>query len=308
MVLRSPVITPRLFLKNNRLIALFAVTFIVIFLVTPRGEASSQDGKAVAQGKHGPTMIMSYSKGKYVKNPVASFAYFIPLIATTRVDSISSANNKQRIGIISHQTTRDSKSFLVTCEFELSGSGFYMEKFDPAGMRAAYADEAKKCETMTKMLDYIRFEGDGFGVIKVRGTITGSKMIVTRVDIHFNAKGHKSPVTVGIYDIKPKDGRYKYENRSNKIVARVNTLSFKRTMAGTPRMGIKLASISDQEGSEGFICNVKGRIANFIIEPPRVDKFGNATMLAFGYALLQKKRTFTFPKAKKLRKSRIVRE
>ncbi len=181
-----------------------------------------------------------------------------------------------------------------------------MNTFDPAGMLAAYADEAEKRETMTNMLDYIRFEGYGFGVIEVKGTITCSRRIVTRVDIHFNAKGHKSPVTIGIYDIKPKDGEYKYENRSNVAVARVNTLSFKRTTAGTPRMGIKLASIRDQAGSEGFICNVKGKIANFIIEPPRVDELGNATMLAFGYALLQKKRTFTFPKAKNLKKSRIV--
>jgi len=295
------------------------VTFICILLLTPcvgigsddngrisgRGEASAASGIDVAKARSGPTMLMSYSKEKFIKNPIASFAYFIPLIATTRVDSISSVNNKQRIGIISHKITVDSKSFQVACEFELSGSGFYMNKFDPAGMLAAYADEAKKRETMTNMLDYIKFEGDGFGVIEVKGTVAGSKRIVTGVDIRFNAGGHESPVTIGLYDIEPKDGEYKYENRSNELVARVNTLSFKRTKE-TPHLGIKVASISAKGGSTGFYSGLKGTIANFFITPPRVDKLGNTTMLEFGYALLQKKTTFTFPKAKNIKESRIA--
>jgi hypothetical protein len=320
MVLRSPVINPRLFLRNNRLIALFAVTFICIFLVTPcvgessdsngrtndYSEAEAAGGKAVAQGSNGPTLRMSYSKEKYVKNPIASFAYFIPLIAPTLVDSVSSVNNKQQVSIISQEIIANAKSFRVVCEFEIVGRGFHVNTFDPAGMIASQTDELKEGKAITNMLDYIRFDGDGFGIIEVTGTITGSTRRVTEVDIHFNARGHKSPVTIGLYDIKPTDGEYKYENRSNKIVARVNTLSFKKTTGTTPRMGIKLASISDSAGSEGFFSNVKGTIANFIIAPPRVDKLGNTTMLEFGYALLQKKATFTFPKAKNLKESRIV--
>ncbi len=288
------------------------VIFIGIFILTPcvgmssdYSGASAACGKDVAKARKGPTMIMSYSKEKFIKNPIASFAYFIPLIATTRVDSLSSANNKQRIGIISHKITVDSESFHVACEFELSGSGFYMNKFDPEGMLAAYADEEKKRETMTNMLDYIKFEGDGFGVIEVKGTVTGSTRRVNRVDIRFNAGGHKSPVTIGLYDIKPEDGEYKYENRSNEVIARVNTLSFKRTKE-PPRLGIKVASISAQGGSAGFYSGLKGTIANFFITPPQVDKLGNTTMLEFGYALLRKKTTFTFPKAKNFKESWIV--
>jgi hypothetical protein len=37
-----------------------------------------------------------------------------------------------------------------------------------------------------------------------------------------------------------------------------------------------------------------------------VDRLGNATMLAFGKALVQKKTTFTFPRAKNIKESRIV--
>lgn len=313
------VINPRVFLRNNRLIALFAVTFICIFLLTPcvginsdpNGRISDHSGESVADGNdtakdsNGPTMIMSYSKEKFVKNLIASFAYFVPLIAPTLVDNISSVNNEQQVGIISHKIIVDSKSFHVACEFEILGSGFHMNTFDSAGMIAAHTDELKKGETMTKLLDYIKFDGDGFGIIEVKGTITGSTRIVTEVDIQFNTRGHESPVTIGLYDIKPKDGEYKYENRSNEVVARVNTLSFKKTKK-TSRMGIKVASISDTAESEGFFSGLKGAIANLFIKPTKVDKLGNTTMLEFGYALLQKNTTFTFPKAKNIKESKIV--
>ncbi len=315
------VINQRVFLRNNRLIALCAVTFICIFLLTPcvgissdsNGSISDHSGASVASGHDaardgiGPTMIMSYSKEKFVKNPIASFAYFIPLIAPTRVDSISSVNNEQQVGIISHKILVDSKSFHMACEFEILGMGFHMNTFDSAGMIAAYTDESKKGKTMTNMLDYIKFDGDGFGMIEVKGTITGSTRIVTEVNIQFNGRGHKSPVTIGLYDIKPRDGEYSYENRSNKVVARVNTLSFKKTTETAPRMGIKVASISDLGGSEGFFSGLKGAIANIIIKPPAVTKLGNTTMLEFGYALLQKNTAFTFPKAKNIKESRIVK-
>ena len=125
------------------------------------------------------------------------------------------------------------------------------------------------------------------------------------MDIQFNTRDHKSPVTIGLYDIKPKDGEYKYENRSNEVVARVNTLSFKKTKKNT-RMGIKVASISDTGESEGFFSGLKGTIANLFIKPTKVDKLGNTTMLEFGYALLQKNTTFTFPKAKNIKERKIV--
>ena len=312
------VINPRVFLRNNRLIALCAITFICIFLLTPcvgissdhKGRISDHRGASVAngtdtaQGSNGPTMIMSYSKEKYVKNPMASFAYFVPLIAPTLVDNISSVNNKQRVDIISHEMRVDSKSFYVACEFEIWGSGFHMNTFDPAGMMATQADELRKGKTLTNVLDYIKFAGDGFGMIEVKGTITGSTRIVTEVDIQFNARGHKSPVTIGLYDIKPKDGEYKYKNRSNMVVVRVNTLSFKKTTETVPRMGIKVASISNPAGSEGFSSGLKAAIANLIIKPSQVTKLGNTTMLEFGYALLQKKPTFTFPKAKNIKESK----
>ena len=151
------------------------------------------------------------------------------------------------------------------------------------------------------MLDYIKFEGEGFGRIEVKGTVTGSTETVTEVDLQFNARGHKSPVTVGLYDVKPKDGQYKYENRSNQIVARVNELIFKKS--NDPRMGMKLASINKTEESDSYWGSIKGAIANLFISPTEVDKLGNQTMLDFGYTLLKQKPTFTFPKAKHLKEN-----
>jgi hypothetical protein len=311
------VIIPHVLLRNDRLIALFAVTFICVFLLTPcvvlSSDPNSQmsssdsltDGNDAAKDSNGPTMIMSYSKKQFVKNPIESFMYFVPLIAPTLVDNISSANNEQQVGVISYEKTVTSNSFYLACDFEVLGSGFHMNTFDFAGMIEAHTDELKKGESLINMLDYIKFDGEGLARIEVKGTMTGSTPTVTEVAMQFNAKGRKSPVTIGLYDIKPKDGQYKYENRSNRIVARVNSLVFKKTEK-TPRMGIIVASISDAEESEGLFSGIKGCIANLFIKPPEVTKLGNTTMLEFGDALLQKNSTFTFTKAKNIKESRTV--
>ena len=312
-------INSRLLLRSISLIALFAFTLVSIFLLTHcvgsnsasnggisvQSKQTATDGNNIVADGNGPTFIMSYRKEKFVKNPIESFMYFVPLIAPTLVDNISSVNNDQQVGIISHDIKVDSKSFQVACEFEILGNGFHMNTFDPNGMIEAHTDDLKKGETLTHMLDYIKVEGDGYGIIEAKGTIAGSTYTVTEVDMQFNARGHKSPVTIGLYDVKPKDGEYKYENRSNEIVARVNTLVFEKTEQ-TPRMGIKVASIAKEGKPAGFFGIIKGAIANLFIKPPKVDKLGNTTMLEFGDALLQKKPAFTFPKAENIKESKVV--
>ncbi len=297
----------RLYLWTYQFVLLLGVCIASLvcggYAAPTRNPAKNEPRQISETDSNGPTMIMSYSKGKFVKNPIASFMYFVPLIAPTFVDNISSVNNEQQVGIISHKIIVDSKSFHVICKFEVLGCGFHRNTFDPAEMIAAHTDEFKKGQTLTNMLDYIKFDGEGYGVIEVKGTITDSIRTITEVDLTFNARGHKSPVTIGLYDVKPKDGEYKYENRSNEVVARVNTLTFKKTEQ-TPKMGIKVASISDTAESEGFFSGLKAVIANLFINPPKVDKHGNTTMLEFGDALLQKKLAFTFPKATNIRKAR----
>jgi hypothetical protein len=309
------VINPRVLLINRLLSGLFTITVVcIVLLMAGVGISSAPNNPARGVGSesaadvndvNGPTVMLSYSRQTFEKNPISSFMYFIPLISPTFVDRETSANNEQQAGIISYEKTVTSKSFYVACEFEILGKGFHKNTFDPARMIAGHAGELKQGASLTTTLDYIKFEGEGFGRIEVKGTMTGSAPTVTEVDIQFNARGQKSPVTIGLYDVKPKDGEYKYENRSNRIVARVNTLIFKKTEK-TPRMGIIVASISDAEESEGLFSSIKGAIANLFITPPKVAKLGNDTMLNFGHALLEQKPAVTFPRAENLRENRRV--
>lgn len=324
--MRSPLIHPYRggLLRSVRQIALFA--FICVFLLAacasvksdpnditrqtggqPAADVTIADANTVTADGHGPTLIMSYSREKFIHNPIGAFTYFVPLISLTQVDNISSAHNTQQVSILSHRLKTDSRSFSAACEFEILGSGFQMNTFDSAGMIAAHIDELKKGETLTNMLDYIKFEGNGYGLIQVKGRISGSTRTVTEVDIQLNARGHRSPVTIGLYDIKSKDGEYRYENRSNKVIARVNTLIFKKTEQ-TPRLGIKVASIARGSEPAGFFGGLKGAIANLFIKPPKIDPLGNATMLQFGEALVQKEPAFTFPKARTIKESKIIEE
>jgi hypothetical protein len=262
------------------------------------GHETTQDGS-------GPTILMGYSKAGFKKNHMSSFLYFIPLISPTVVYREISANNEQQVGIISYEKQVDSESFTVVCEFEITGKGFHKYTFDTAGMVAEHRDELNNGESLKNMLDYIKYEGEGFGRIEVKGMMTGSTPRVTEVNMQFNARDRKSPVTVGLYDIELKDGKYKYENRSNQSVARVNALIFKKTDK-TPRMGIKVASVSDSAEHEGFFSRIKGTFANLLITPPKVSQLGNETMMNFGYTLLEKKGAFTFPKATNIREDRLA--
>jgi hypothetical protein len=273
----------------------------------PPSEAPSRQEGSVSDStdSNGPTIILNYSKETFKKNPILAFAYFIPLISPTFVDREISINNEQQEGIISYERTITSNSFYAACEFELSGKGFHKNTFDSAGMIARNIGDLEKGEPLTNILDYIKFQGDGFGRIEVKGTITGHTQTVTKVDICFNARDQKSPVTIGLYSVKPQNGQYKYENRYNELIARVNTLAFRKS-GKNPRMGIEIASIHKKTEDENFWGTIKGLIANFLIKPLEVDKLGNDTMLDFGYALLKQKPAFTFPKAKNIKEDKTV--
>lgn len=264
-------------------------------------------GKAhtAAEDRSGPTVMLSYGKETLGKNPISSFMYFVPLISLTLVDRQTSADNDVEVGIISYDRQIGAKSFYVACEFEIWGKGFHKYIFDPAEMIAALTNELETDDSLTHALDYIKFEGEGFGIIKIEGTISGSTRTVTQVNLKFNGRGWKSPVTIGLYDIKPKDGQYRYENRSNELVARVNTLAFKKS-DGIPRMWVRVASITKAAAPDGPFAFVKGAIANLFIEPPKIDRLGNKTMLNFGYAILNQRPEFTFPKASKITEDRTV--
>jgi len=305
--------------RNSCLSTLFAVVFVCVILLpscarsnsNPIGgtgiddDRSSADSNNLTKDDFGPTILLSYSKETFKENPITSFMYFVPLISLTGVERQNSADNEQQIGIVSYESKITPKSFNVVCEFEMLGKGFYNNAFDPVGMMAIFIDELKEGESLTNMLDYIKFEGEGFGRIQVKGTIADSTQTVTEINMQFNAKSRKSPVTIGLYDVKPENGQYLYKNRANQSIARVNSLVFKKSKKD-PRMGIKVASISKSPDSDGFWATIRGSIANLLIRPPKVDKLGNDTMLDFGYALLKQKPKFTFPKAKNIKDVKIA--
>lgn len=267
--------------------------------------ASFTSSEDAVEDSRGPTVILGYSKETFGNNPVSSFMYFIPLISPTLVDRQNSANNTQEAGIVSYERNIAAKSFSVTCDFEIRGQGFHKNTFDPAGIIGSRSLELRKYETLSHALDYIKFEGEGLGRIEVKGTITDLTETVTSVDLQFNVGGRTSPVTIGLYDIKPQDGQYLYQNRSNELVARVNTLAFRKS-ATTPRMGLSVASIARAEKRDGFFARVKGTIANLFIKPPKIDDLGNETLLNFGYAIFKQEAEFTFPIATNIKEESSV--
>lgn len=252
---------------------------------------------------NGPTVELFDGAGKYPENELADFMYFVPLISPVPVGSLTNVDNEQKGHLLSYKAERKNGGFKVTCEFRMKGDGFYLNRFDPDAMIEWNTQHTVKKDVLNNILNYIKFEGQGFGRIEVEGSIKDSKMTAEKVDVYFNARGAKSPVTIGLFDVdltEQKNGHYK---RSNYKVARITTLSFRRSEQ-EPKLGIKISAVGRDEDSLGALEKVKGFIGNFFIDPIVVDKLGNQTMLDFGIALFEKEEKFTFPKAKNLKSER----
>jgi hypothetical protein len=137
--------------------------------------------------------------------------------------------------------------------------------------------------------------------IEVAGTMTDQVPTVTEVRLRFNGRGQRSPVTIGLHDIRYFDGSFRLHNES---VARVNTLIFRRK-SGPSKMGITVASVKRKDASNNFVQNLmgglKGTTVNLFIQPITVERAGNEAMLNFGLALALEEPAFTFPRAKNLK-------
>lgn len=314
--MRTPRIDrPRSLLSTTTVASAVALAVLLFAPIGDGAEPSYADGVLgdvpVVQGDgsveedSGPTLTLSYSLETPLASPLPSFMYFVPLISTTLVDRHTSLGNDEVVRFVSYDRKISSRSFHVTCDFEIRGKGFHKNTFDPAGMIAARLDELEKGKPLTHVLAYIRFEGEGLGRIEVKGTVDNATETVTSVDLQFNVQGRRSPVTIGLYDVRPKDGQYQYENRSNELVARVNTLAFRRSDA-IPRMGVTLASVTRAAARDGVLARIRGAIANLLIKAPKIDRRGNETMLNFGYAIYEQKREFTFPMARNIREDSVI--
>jgi hypothetical protein len=183
----------------------------------------------------------------------------------------------------------------------MEGDGTNLNDFDKKGMIARNEKFVKKGKPIKNILDYIKFKGEGYGKIYIKGKIVNGQKQVTNVEVHFNEHGNKSPVYVGLYSVKPKNDQYLYENKYDIKVARVNTLTFSNASdGGEPQMGIKVDGVGKDEESMGFVQGLVGAIANLIIPPLEITKKGNDEMLRLGMALYESQPTFTFEKADNL--------
>jgi hypothetical protein len=296
---------------SKKLLWLFVIGFMIcvafVFRCTAQecaSEAKDEKKAECANNAKGPTVDLR-SNGEYHENPVDEFMYFVPLISPVDVTIEISANNKQVGNLVSYEGRKTDKNFYASCEFRMKGDGYYTNYFDPNGMLEWNMEETKRGKTLKNILDYIKFEGEGYGRVDVKGKFTDSGKVVTNVDVHFDARSEKSPVTVGLYTLKPVDGEYDYKDRYNMMVARVRTLSFEKSDA-VPEMAIKVGAVGSDEDSLGGWEQFKGFLANFLIKPIKVDKDGNQAMLDFGLALYEEYEEFTFPKATKL-KAKIIK-
>lgn len=266
---------------------------------------TSSTGVPRASAEVGPTLELSYSRESFESNPISSFMYFVPLLSRTPVTRETSPNNAQEVIILSNEREVSGDTFVVTCDFEIRGSGYHKNAFDPAGVIAARIDAFGKDKPIAEALDYIKIEGAGLGRIIVRGTIAGTIETVNKVELNFKAGDQMSPVTIGIYDLEPQNGQFTYDERTNERVARVNTLSFVRS-GDVPRMDISVASVRKAEGKEGLMARIKGVVANLVIDPPRIEPRGNDTVMRLGHALLNRAATFTFPVAENLVETQLA--
>lgn len=283
-------------MKITSMVLLFCIASTGLGMSNPSVETLSKPQDSAS----GPMVVLKCDKAKALINSTPDFMYFVPLISPTQVSVEVSKDNQQKSGLISCVTKSDSKSFYVCGEFQMQGGGFYKNVFDPAGMIARNIDGLAQDESLKNILGYIKFEGEGYGWIEITGKIENGKAAATEVKVHFNGRGCDSPVTVGLYSVKSAGGEYKYANRYNEIVARVDTLTFSES-TDKPKMDISISALYAAGGTSGIWGNIKGAIANFFISPLEIDKLGNDTMLDFSCTLFKGKETFTFPRARNLK-------
>jgi hypothetical protein len=257
----------------------------------------------------GPTITLHSDNEQVGENAAADFMYFVRLISPAPVSVSHSPGNTQKVKVLSivrnvHERKLlplprnvDERDFTATAEVEFSGTGSFRYLFDQTGYIEDYRPAIHAGIPLTCLLEDISVNNGGFAKIDVSGTVNQQEFTIAKFTISFHHRGQKSPVTISLYDIEERDGKFA---RCNEIVAAVDTLTFWNT-AEQPKMGVTVASIKDKGAADGawqnFIAVAKGTVANIIIEPIRIEPIGNQTVIAFGLAIASQSPTFTFPNA-----------
>jgi hypothetical protein len=254
----------------------------------------------------GPTLQFDYGHGQPLDNPLGKFMYFVPLISPEQVSVFTNAGNSQCARVVSFHCRTNGGFFRAVCEFDFDGHGLQRNVFDHAAVIQRREKELKSGKSLAHQLASINVQGSGSGSIEIDGTLTNGLRAVNEVRLRFNSRGHASPVSISLQDICYHDGTIQLENE---IVARVNTLTFRR-QAGPPKMEVTLASIKRKDAAnslwQNFVGGLKGAAANLLLPPLTVTADGHRTMLDFGLALAMQQPTFTFPFATRLKDGATV--
>jgi hypothetical protein len=255
----------------------------------------------LAAAPAGPTLLFDYGNGRPLDNSLDKFMYFVPLIAPEPVFVLTNAGNTQGARVLSFVCRTNAATFSTVCEFEFTGEGFQQYVFDNSQLIKRKMDKLKAGETIARQLGSISVTGSGHGSIRIEGVFTNGLRVIHAVELRFNGRSQTSPVTISLQDIRYRDGAVRFENE---IVARVNSLAFRRK-PGTPKMEVTLASLKAKASKDGLwqnlLGNLKGAVANLFIPPLTVAPDGHQAMLDFGQALATQKPEFTFPFAIRLK-------
>ncbi len=251
----------------------------------------ARNAERATPGAAGPTLRLDYGDDS-PGNPIGAFMYFVPLISPEPVSVHESTGNAQRARVISATRRFSPGVFSTECEFSITGDGAHRNIFDHTDNVHRHERQLRAGNAIERVLQYISIQGPGRGLIEVEGVVTGRVATVTEARLRFNAHGQSSPVTIGLADLLYRDGSLCI---TNEIVARVNTLGF-RKFPGRPRMAVTVSSFWQR-----LKGGVTGTLANFFIKPLPVESAGNDAMLDFGAALAGKETQFTFPRARNLR-------
>lgn len=258
-------------------------------------EASSDENQT------GPTIHLYYNGSDQVDTAISAFMYFIPMVSPVKVSMHTSEENSQTVDLLSHQIKMSGSRFRVWLNFEIHGRGYYEYRFDPAAIieRGLEDFDTEGDPPLKYMLEAIRIEDGGGGRIEASGVYQEGQPVVMNVDVYFNAGGRRSPVTARLFSVNPENGKYLYENRYESVTVRINKLEFARTETW-PRMGLVLGEVRDTDNPGDFLAGIKALFANLFIDPFRINPEGNESMLDFGLALYEQRKTFTFPRAENL--------
>jgi hypothetical protein len=264
-------------------------------------QATPPPAVAATDAATGPTIRLDYGRDQSPGNPIASFMYFVPLISPEPVSSTTSPGNTQAARVLSAKRKSTLHSFVVTCEFEFTGDGSQQSILDLAPTIRRHERELGAGGSTGRQLSSITVNGSGSGTVEVEGTVSNNVEIVREVRLRFNARGKTSPVSIGLCEIRYHERQFQ---RFNEIVARVNTLTFRRR-PGPPKMEVTVASVKNKAAGDGLWQNLKGSVkgmaVNLLIDPLTVEAVGHRAMLDFGGALTSGAATFTFPRAANLK-------